>query len=288
MEYAKITNYKDESIGLEFNTNLFALSRIMKKKVCIFDTKANSFSAKVLEFSFKKSENSNNIVVEIQCDDQKNEQEIQISELAEVLNSARLNGDYPPNSYKLRNIVFNSIYEFMKTNIPNGIMINDFTRKSNILIYNGENILAAIKESSEIEREFMNISVINDTFEFGSSVVPGEYIALDFYGYKNRVSEYPVFPAFNFKFEEIFTRKDLTNKFTFVIYNRDVDVMISIEAENKNDLGLLEVTDKRVVEDFYNVRDTLKENYNNPENIIENIINNRNISSDMNFLFSIE
>ncbi len=94
--------------------------------------------------------------------------------------------------------------------------------------------------------------------------------------------------VFNFKFEEIFTRKDLTNKFTFIIYNSNVDVMISIEAENRNDLGFLEITDKKVVENFYNVRDTLKENYNNPEKIIENIINNKNISNDMDFLFSIE
>lgn len=288
MESAKIINYEEEPTALEFNTNLFALSQIMKKKVCVFDTKTNTFSAKVFEFSFKKSENSNNIIVEIQCDNQKIEQEIKISELTEALKSARLNGTYPPNSYKLRNIVFDFIYEFMKINIPNGIMINDFIRKSNILIYNGENILAAIKESFENEKEFMNISVINGTFEFGSSVVPGEYIALDFYGYKYRPNEYPISTVFNFKFEEIFTRKDLTNKFTFIIYNSNVDVMISIEAENRNDLGFLEITDKKVVENFYNVRDTLKENYNNPEKIIENIINNKNISNDMDFLFSIE
>lgn len=288
MENAKLILFEDESMGLEFNSNLFNLSQIMKKKICIFDKKTCTFSVKTFNFSYKADENPNNIIIEIVCEDQKLKAKIEICELVEALDTARLNGEYPPNSYKLRNIIFRLVYEFMKKNIPNGIMINDFMRKSNVLIYNGENILAGIKEFSETEAEFMNISVIDDSFEFGSAVTAGEFIALDFYGYKNKTYKDEVFPVFDFKFEEIFTRKDFTDKFTFVIYNREEDTMILIEAKNYDNIGILKITDKKVMNDFYNVRDSIKENYNNPEKIIENIVNDKNISSDMSFLFSIE
>lgn len=288
MEDVKIINYQDGSSNLEINSNLFRLSQIMKKKVCIFNTNDKTLSAEVFEFSFKESENPYKIIVEIKCCGHKTEKEINICELAKAVNAARLNGEYPPNSYRFRNILFRFMNEFMKENIPDGIMINDFIRNSNILIYNGENILAAIKESTESETDFMNISTINDNFEIGSAVTPGEYVSLDFYGYKKRTNDYPVFTVINFKFEEIFTRKDFVDKFLFVIYNQSKDAMIVVEAKKDDNVGILKIVNKELTKDFYNTKDIIKENYNNPEAIIENIINNKNINNDMNFLFSIE
>lgn len=273
-----------ESDVLEINSNLFRLAQIIEKRICIFDTESGDLYLKTFKFSFRKSQDPYKIYMAIKCDDKSSEKEIDIFELAEAINSARLNGEYPPNSYKFRNIIFDLVDMFMKENIPNGITVNDFIRHSNVLLYNKDNILAAVKETFEDETEFINVSIIgNDIL-----MISGEYVFLDLYGYKKKKFDDSMTTASDFKFDSIFTRKDLDNDFSFVIYNQDKDIMVLIEASNQDDLAALKIINKKVVDDYKNSRTIIKNNYNNPEEIINSIIDNRNISTDMNFLFSIE